>query len=104
MSALFSSLKLAGLELANRITVSPMCQYSAEDGTPADWHLVHYGALANSGAGLVVVEATHVEALGRITHGCLGIYSDQNEAGIARILACCRKIGSSKFRTPDPSA
>lgn len=97
MSALFSSLKLAGLELANRITVSPMCQYSAEDGTPTDWHLVHYGALANSGAGLVVVEASHVERVGRITHGCLGIYSDENEAGIARILACCRKIGSSKF-------
>ena len=97
MSALFSSLKLAGLELPNRIVVSPMCQYSAVDGTPTDWHLVHYGGLANSGAGLVVVEATHVESLGRITHGCLGIYSDENEAGIARFLACCRKLGSARF-------
>ena len=64
-SALFSSLSLAGLELANRIVVSPMCQYSADDGCANDWHLMHLGMLANSGAGLVVVEASHVERLGQ---------------------------------------
>ncbi len=97
MPALFSSLKLAGLELPNRIAVSPMCQYSAIQGTPTDWHFVHYGALSNSGAGLVVIEASHVEARGRITHGCLGIYSDENEEGLARILAYCREFGTSKL-------
>ena len=97
MAALFSPLKLANLTLENRIVVSPMCQYSALDGTPADWHLVHYGMLANSGASMVVVEATHVEALGRITHGCLGLYNDANEAGLERVLAACRNLGHAKF-------
>src|SRR5215831_18257868 len=67
-SALFSPLGFAGLEVDNRIVVSPMCQYSADDGCANDWHFTHLGMLANSGAGLLVVEATHVEQLGRITH------------------------------------
>ena len=71
-SALFSPIKLAGLALANRLIVSPMCQYSGDDGCANDWHLMHLGMLAHSGASLVVVEATHVERAGRITHGCLG--------------------------------
>ena len=96
-SALFSPTRLAGLELANRIVVSPMCQYSADDGVASDWHLNHLGMLANSGAGLVVVEATGVERRGRITHGCLGIYSDDCEAAIARVLAHCRRYGSAKL-------
>ncbi len=96
-SALFSPIRLAGLELANRIVVSPMCQYSADDGVASDWHLNHLGMLANSGAGLVVVEATGVERRGRITHGCLGIYSDDCEAAIARVLAHCRRYGSAKL-------
>lgn len=96
-SILFSPYRLAGLELANRLVVSPMCQYSADDGCANDWHLMHYGALANSGAGLVVVEATHVERHGRITHGCLGLYSDANEAALARVLAAVRHAGSAKF-------
>jgi 2,4-dienoyl-CoA reductase-like NADH-dependent reductase (Old Yellow Enzyme family) len=96
-SALFSPYRLAGLELANRIVVSPMCQYSADDGCANDWHLMHYGMLANSGAALVVVEATHVERHGRITHGCLGLYSDDNEAALARVIAQCRRAGSAKF-------
>jgi 2,4-dienoyl-CoA reductase-like NADH-dependent reductase (Old Yellow Enzyme family) len=96
-SALFSPLKLAGLELANRIVVSPMCQYSADDGCANDWHLMHLGMLANSGAALVVVEATHVERHGRITHGCMGLYSDDNEAALARVIAQCRRAGSAKF-------
>ncbi|MGE0034244.1 MAG: NADH:flavin oxidoreductase/NADH oxidase [Xanthobacteraceae bacterium] len=96
-SALFSPTRLAGLELANRIVVSPMCQYSADDGVASDWHLNHLGMLANSGAALVVVEATGVERRGRITHGCLGIYSDDCEAALARVVAHCRRYGTSKL-------
>ncbi len=97
MSALFSPIKLADLDLANRIIVSPMCQYSANDGVANDWHLTHLGMLANSGASLVVVEATGVERSGRITHGCTGIYSDASEDAFARILAHCKRIGTAKF-------
>ena len=96
-SALFSPYRLAGLELANRIVVSPMCQYSADDVCANDWHLMHLGMLANSGAALVVVEATHVERHGRITHGCLGLYNDDNEAALARVIAQARRAGSAKF-------
>jgi len=96
-SALFSPIRLAGLDLSNRIVVSPMCQYSADDGCANDWHLMHLGMLANSGAALVVVEATHVERHGRITHGCLGLYSDANEAALARVLYQARRAGQAKF-------
>jgi NADPH2 dehydrogenase len=96
-SMLFSPLRIANLELANRIVVSPMCQYSANDGCASEWHLTHLGMLANSGAGLVVVEATHVERHGRITHGCLGLYSDACEAALARVVAHCRRIGTAKL-------
>jgi len=96
-SALFSPIRLAGLELSNRVVVSPMCQYSADDGCANDWHLMHLGMLANSGAGLVVVEATHVERHGRITHGCLGLYSDDNEAALARVVSQARRRGTAKF-------
>jgi 2,4-dienoyl-CoA reductase-like NADH-dependent reductase (Old Yellow Enzyme family) len=96
-SALFSPIRLAGLELANRIVVSPMCQYSADDGAATDWHISHLGSLANSGAALVVIEATHVERRGRITHGCLGLYSDDNEALLTRVLAHCRRYGTAKM-------
>jgi 2,4-dienoyl-CoA reductase-like NADH-dependent reductase (Old Yellow Enzyme family) len=97
MSKLFSPIKLAALELSNRVVVSPMCQYSALDGSATDWHLTHLGMLANSGAALVVVEATHVERHGRITHGCHGLYSDANEDAIRRVLLHCKRIGSAKF-------
>ncbi len=96
-SALFSPLRLAALNLANRIVVSPMCQYSANDGVASDWHMTHLGMLANSGAGLLVVESTHVERHGRITHGCLGLYSDACEAALERIIGHCRRIGSAKL-------
>jgi 2,4-dienoyl-CoA reductase-like NADH-dependent reductase (Old Yellow Enzyme family) len=96
-SALFSPIKLADLALDNRIVVSPMCQYSADDGSATDWHLGHLAMLANSGADLVVVEATHVERRGRITHGCLGLYSDANEAALARVIAHCRHTGTAKL-------
>jgi NADPH2 dehydrogenase len=97
MSALFSPIKLAGLELPNRLVVSPMCQYSADDGSATDWHMMHLGMLANSGAALVIVEATAVERIGRITHGCLGLYSDDNELALSRVIQQCRRRGTAKF-------
>jgi len=96
-SALFSPIKLADLTLSNRIVVSPMCQYSADDGVGNDWHMTHLGSLANSGAALLVIEATHVERRGRITHGCLGLYSDDCEAALQRIVNHCRRIGNAKL-------
>jgi 2,4-dienoyl-CoA reductase-like NADH-dependent reductase (Old Yellow Enzyme family) len=96
-SALFSAIRLSDLELANRIVVSPMCQYSADDGVASDWHLNHLGMLANSGAALLVIEATGVERRGRISHGCLGLYSDDCEAGVARVVAHCRRYGTAKL-------
>lgn len=96
-SALFSPLRLANLELANRIVVSPMCQYSANDGAASDWHITHLGMLANSGAALLVVEMTDVERRGRISHGCLGLYSDACEAALARVVAHCHRAGSAKL-------
>src|SRR5246127_5503691 len=91
MSALFSPIPLPGLTLANRIMVSPMCQYSADDGSATDWHFTHINNLALSGAGMFCIEATHVEAIGRITPGCAGLYSDANEAALRPILASVRK-------------
>jgi 2,4-dienoyl-CoA reductase-like NADH-dependent reductase (Old Yellow Enzyme family) len=96
-SALFSPIRLADLELPNRIVVAPMCQYSADDGVASDWHLTHLGMLANSGAGMLVIEATHVERRGRITHGCLGLYSDACEAALERVVYHCHRIGSAKI-------
>jgi NADPH2 dehydrogenase len=96
-SALFSPIRLADLELANRIVVSPMCQYSADDGVASDWHIGHLGMLANSGAALVVAEATGIERRGRITHGCLGLYSDDCEAALGRLVAHCRRYGTAKL-------
>src|SRR5204862_6305706 len=93
MSSLFAPIKLGNVELSNRIVVSPMCQYSADDGSANDWHLGHLSMLANSGAGLVIVEATHVERRGRITPGCTGISSDHNAAAMARVIARCRGSG-----------
>ncbi len=90
--ALFSPLQLGGITLPNRIAVSPMCQYSADDGSMNDWHLVHLGHLACSGAGLLMVEATHVTREGRITHGCTGLYSDRNEASMKRVVEACRAV------------
>src|SRR6476659_4029278 len=96
-SALFSSIRLADLELTNRIVVSPMCQYSADDGVASDWHLNHLGMLANSGASLLVIEAAGIERIGRITHGCFGLYSDDCEAALARVVAHCRRYGTAKL-------
>ncbi len=87
---LFTPVDLGGVTLPNRIVVSPMCQYSAVDGSAQPWHTVHYGALAMSGAGLLCIEATHVERDGRITQGCLGLYSDENETALKPIVEWAR--------------
>jgi 2,4-dienoyl-CoA reductase-like NADH-dependent reductase (Old Yellow Enzyme family) len=79
------------LALANRIIVAPMCQYSAEEGSASDWHMIHLGHLALSGAGLMLTEATAVSPEGRISAQDLGLYSDQNEAALGRVIAAIRK-------------
>jgi 2,4-dienoyl-CoA reductase-like NADH-dependent reductase (Old Yellow Enzyme family) len=91
MSVLFSPFKLRGLTLPNRIMVAPMCQYSAENGEANDWHFTHINTLALSGAALFCIEATAVEATGRITPGCLGLWNDATEAALKPILASVRK-------------
>ena len=91
MSALFSPVRLGQLELTNRIAIAPMCQYSADDGCAGDWHLIHLGQLALSGAGLLIVEATAVEPIGRVTPRDLGLWSDANEAALRRVLDALRQ-------------
>jgi NADPH2 dehydrogenase len=91
MSALFSPIKLRGLTLPNRIMVAPMCQYSAENGEANDWHFTHVNSLALSGAAMFCIEATAVEAIGRITPGCLGLWNDATEAALKPIMASVRK-------------
>jgi len=83
---LFAPLRLRSLELPNRMVVSPMCQYSAVDGTVGEWHLVHLGSRAVGGAGLVMTEMTDVTAQGRISPGCAGMYSDAHEAAWKRVV------------------
>ena len=91
MSALFTPLTLRGLSIPNRIAVSPMCQYMAEDGRATSWHLIHLGHLALSGAAWVCIEATAVEAAGRITPGCLGLWDDATEAALRPVMAAIRR-------------
>lgn len=90
MSTLFSPFDIGSLHLPNRIVIAPMCQYSAEDGCATDWHLIHLGQLALSGAGLLIIEATAVSPEGRISAGDLGLYSDATEAALARVLSSVR--------------
>ncbi|AOI96587.1 MULTISPECIES: NADH:flavin oxidoreductase/NADH oxidase [Burkholderia] len=91
MTALFSPFTLRGVTLPNRIVISPMCQYSAERGEATDWHMIHLGHLALSGAGLLCIEATAVEPDGRITAGDLGLWDDVTEAALKPVLAAIRK-------------
>jgi 2,4-dienoyl-CoA reductase-like NADH-dependent reductase (Old Yellow Enzyme family) len=91
MSALFSPLEVGGLKLANRIVIAPMCQYSAEDGCMSDWHVIHLGHLALSGAALLTIEATAVTPEGRISYGDTGLWSDANEQAMGRVLASVRR-------------
>ena len=86
MPKLFSPFDLRSVELENRIVVSPMCQYSAHDGIASDWHLVNLGQFALGGPGLVFFEATHVSPEARITPWCLGLYGDEHERGMRRIV------------------
>lgn len=94
MPHLFDPLKLAGVELRNRIGISPMCQYCSVDGVPGDWQLVHLGSRAVGGAGLVITEAAAVEPRGRITPGDLGIWNDEQESALARIARFVTKQGA----------
>lgn len=91
MSMLFSPFALRELTLSNRIVVSPMCQYSAVDGMAQPWHMIHLGHLALSGAGMLCLEATAVEAQGRITPGDLGLWNDATEAALVPVLAAIRQ-------------
>ena len=95
---LFTPLSIGPLTLSNRIVVSPMCQYSANDGSMNDWHLQHAMQMAMSGAGMFVVEATATERRGRITHHCVGLYSDQNENAMRRVLNAARSVATNDIK------
>lgn len=91
---LFSPLKLRSLELKNRIIVSPMCQYSAENGVANNWHMVHLGSRAIGGAAMVIVEATGVSAIGRITPHCLGLWNEEQVQALQPIAQFIKDHGS----------
>jgi 2,4-dienoyl-CoA reductase-like NADH-dependent reductase (Old Yellow Enzyme family) len=91
MTTLFSSIALGKLSLANRIVIAPMCEYSAEDGKATDWHMIHLGHLALSGAGLLFTEATAVEPGGRITPADLGLWNDETEAALGKVMNAIRR-------------
>jgi 2,4-dienoyl-CoA reductase-like NADH-dependent reductase (Old Yellow Enzyme family) len=101
MTDLFSPIALGTLDFSNRIAVAPMCQYSADDGSATDWHLYHWMNLGMSGAAMVTVEMTDVERRGRISHGCLGLYSDANEDAAKRALIAANRhaVPGTKFGT-----
>lgn len=92
-SLLFTPLQLGPLAAPNRIAVAPMCQYSAIDGVPQPWHRQHLGALAVSGAGVVIAEATGVAPEGRITHGCTGLWHDGQERAWAELVRDMKAVG-----------
>lgn len=92
MPSLFEPLALRSVTLRNRIVLSPMCQYSATDGSANDWHRVHLGRYASAGLGLIITEATHVSARGRITPYCLGLYSDANEQALGSVVAMIKAL------------
>ena len=94
---LFTPFRIAGTELANRIVIAPMCQYSAEDGRMTDWHLIHLGQLALSGAALLTIEATAVLPEGRITYADVGLWSDETEAAMGRVLSSIRRYSDMPF-------
>ena len=97
LAPMFQPFRLRGLTLENRIVVSPMCQYSAQDGLPNDWHLVHYGSRAIGGAGLMFTEMTDVSKDARISPGCAGIYEDAHEAAWKRIVDFVHAQSQTKF-------
>ncbi|EJL33409.1 NADH:flavin oxidoreductase/NADH oxidase [Novosphingobium sp. AP12] len=89
---LFEPIRVANLDLANRIIIAPMCQYSAEDGCMTDWHRVHLGSLALSGAAMLTIEATAVVPEGRISYADVGLYDDNNEIAMGSVLDTLRKV------------
>lgn len=89
-SALFTPIRLRELEIANRIAISPLCQFTAVNGTAQPWHMMNAMHHLVSGAGLLILEATAVEDIGRITLGCLGLYSDENEAALTELIRQAR--------------
>jgi 2,4-dienoyl-CoA reductase-like NADH-dependent reductase (Old Yellow Enzyme family) len=91
---LFTPVSFRDITAKNRVIISPMCQYSADDGVANDWHLVHLGKFAQGGAGIVMTEATAVVADGRITHGDLGIWNDAQVGPLARIATFLRNNGA----------
>jgi 2,4-dienoyl-CoA reductase-like NADH-dependent reductase (Old Yellow Enzyme family) len=91
MSTLFAPFRIGALRLANRIVIAPMCQYSAVDGCMTDWHVIHLGSLALSGAALLTIEATAVLPEARITYADVGLWDDATEAAIARTLVSIRR-------------
>ncbi len=94
---MFLPLTLRGLQLENRVVVSPMAQYMASDGVPGEWHFVHYGSRAVGGAGLLFTEMTCVSAEGRITYGCTGLWNDAQRAAWQRIVAFVHGNSAAKF-------
>jgi 2,4-dienoyl-CoA reductase-like NADH-dependent reductase (Old Yellow Enzyme family) len=88
---LFTPLQMRELQLQNRIIVSPMCQYSAINGVANDWHLMHIGNLSQSGAGMIIMEATAIEARGRISPYCLGIWTNEQTASLKRVVDFCKQ-------------
>jgi 2,4-dienoyl-CoA reductase-like NADH-dependent reductase (Old Yellow Enzyme family) len=97
MPALFSPIDIRNLKLPNRIVVSPMCQYSADDGAATAWHMMHLGSMAMTGAGLVIIEATAVEPEGRITAGDLGLWDDRTEAALKPVIAAMRRYTDARI-------
>ncbi len=96
-SALFSPITFRQLPLANRIAVSPMCQYNSTNGSANDWHLMHLGSMAMGAAGLVIVEMTNVSMDGRISPKCATLCTDENEAAMKRVVDFCRTYGVAKL-------
>lgn len=94
---MFTSFRLRGMQLMNRVVVSPMAMYSAEEGTPGDFHLVHWGARGQSGAGLLFTEMTCVTPEGRITPGCCGMYKAEHETAFKRIVDFVHNHTEAKF-------
>ena len=96
-STLFSPIAFRGLTLPNRIVVSPMCQYSSDNGSATDWHLMHLGSFSLGAAALVMTEMTNVNPVGRISPRCAGLWCDDNEAALKRVIDFCRRYGVAKL-------
>lgn len=94
MPKITDSFQIKSLYLRNRVVMPPMCQFSAKDGMPNDWHYVHYTSRAIGGAGLIIMEMTNIEPNGRISDRCLGIWSDSHIPAFARIIQSCKHYGA----------